>query len=95
MITQLKSNDIYSYFYDPKFTMQITINGQLFISMLSEEISNINNLTVLQVNTDGITVRIPKNKREEFIDICKRWEEITKYTLEYTNYQIMVIRDVI
>ena len=55
-----KSNDKDSFLYDPKFTMQITLNGQLLLSLLCEQLNNIPDLTMLQVNTDGITVRINK-----------------------------------
>ena len=89
-----KSNDQYSFFYDPKYTMQITINGQLMLSMLAERIANIDDLIILQVNTDGITVKIPKTKLEEFNNICKNWEIETKYTLEHANYSKFVVRDV-
>ena len=57
-----KSNDINSFLYDPKFTMQITLNGQLMLTMLAESLVNyIPNVKVLQINTDGITLKIPKD----------------------------------
>ncbi|MGL4250609.1 MAG: hypothetical protein ACRCR1_08215, partial [Aeromonas sp.] len=54
------SNNVYSPFYDPKYTMTITINGQLLICMLSEQLMKIPKLTMVQVNTDGVTVRCPR-----------------------------------
>lgn len=89
-----KSNDEYSPLYDPKYTMRITVNGQLLLSMLAERIADIQDLIMLQANTDGITVKIPKNKEEEFLRICKEWEEEIGYTLEYAKYKKMIIRDV-
>lgn len=89
-----KSNDEYSFLYDPRFTMQITVNGQLLLSMLIERISNMRDVIFLQVNTDGITIKIAKTRVEEFKNICKAWEEETGYTLEYATYKKMVIRDV-
>lgn len=89
-----KSNDRYSFLYDPRFTMQITVNGQLLLSMLAERIANIENLTVLQANTDGITVRLNRKDTTEFNRICTQWEQETGYSLEHANYKKMVIRDV-
>jgi hypothetical protein len=89
-----KSNDQYSLLYDPKFTMAITVNGQLLLSMLAERVADIQGLTMLQVNTDGITVKVPINKIDEFKHICINWEEETGYSLEYNQYKKMIIRDV-
>lgn len=89
-----KSNEEFSLFLDRKFFMQITVNGQLLLSMLAERIADIDGLTMLQANTDGITVKIPKNQVGEFKTICHVWEEETGYTLEYGYYSRMVVRDV-
>ena len=89
-----KSNDKYSYMYDPQFNMSITVNGQLLLSMLAERIANIQDIVILQANTDGITVRIRRDKEEEFRAICKQWEEDTGLLLEDAQYKRMIIRDV-
>jgi len=90
-----KSNSEYSPLYDPEFTMKITINGQLLLCMLSERLSDeISDLQILQVNTDGITIRVSKDYVEQVYSICKRWELLTKLQLEFTNYKKMVIADV-
>jgi len=90
-----KSNDKFSLFYDPKYTMQITINGQLLLSILAETfVDNIKDLTMLQINTDGITVKVKRTDKDLLLSLCKRWEEMTRLTLEYAEYSKMVIRDV-
>ena len=89
-----KSNDINSFLFDPLFTMRITFNGQLLLAMLAEELADIEDSQVIMINTDGIEIKIPRNKKEEYYDICKRWEEKTKLVLEYDDYQKMIIRDV-
>jgi len=90
-----KSNDQYSLFYDPMYTMKITINGQLYLSMLGERLQDdIKDITVLQVNTDGITVKIPRTEYEHVMEISKEWEDHTGLILEYAEYKKMVIRDV-
>jgi hypothetical protein len=88
-----KSNEETSYLYDPQFTMQITINGQLLISMLAEEFSLLN-YTILQCNTDGITIKFPRKEKDKVDIICKNFENLTNLTLEYQEYKTMAIRDV-
>jgi DNA polymerase elongation subunit (family B) len=90
-----KSNDEHSPFYDPKFTMQITLNGQLLLSMLAERIvDSIEDCTMLQINTDGLTIKCPRNELLKVDDICRRWEKFTGLVLEDAYYSKMVIRDV-
>lgn len=90
-----KSNDQYSLFYDPMYTMRITINGQLLLTMLSEWlVDNIKDLTMLQANTDGITIRILRNDYDAVKNICYAWERKTGMILEYAEYKKMIIRDV-
>jgi hypothetical protein len=75
--------------------MQITVSGQLSITMLIEDlVLQIPNCKILMVNTDGLEVIIRRDQQELYYDICKRWEEKTKLTLEFDDYQKMVIGDV-
>ena len=89
-----KSNDIYSYLYDPKFTMFITVNGQLLLSMLTEWVLTSTDAVLLQANTDGITVRMPRNQYDTVQILMKKWEELTGLVLEDAHYKSMFIRDV-
>ena len=90
-----KSNDRFSFFYDPSYTMSITINGQLLLTMLAENIMlSINDCTMLQVNTDGLTVKIKREDYDRLMSLCKDWEAFTDLELEYAEYSKMVIRDV-
>lgn len=90
-----KSKDEYSYLYDPKYTMQITINGQLLLAMLEERILlKLPEAKLIQANTDGLTFKVLKRDREKLIDICKNWEKYTGLELEYEDYRRMVIAHV-
>lgn len=90
-----KSNDKHSFLYDPKYTMATTINGQLLLTMLAEQLVDaLTDTTVLQINTDGITFKIPREQEPLFREICSKWEELTQLTLEDVKYSKMVIRDV-
>ena len=87
-----KSNSKFSPFYDPKYTMAITINGQLLLTMLAEQLMKISQ--ILQINTDGVTIRVHKSQKENVNSIIKQWEKLTSLTLESANYSKMVIKDV-
>lgn len=90
-----KSNSEYSFCYDPLYTVKITLTGELSLCMLSEMLFlGIPDLKILQINTDGITVIIPKEYKRKYWEICKEWENITKLTLEYLAYDKMIMRDV-
>ena len=88
------SNNIYSPFYDPAYTMTITINGQLLLSKLAEMIMNVPHAEIIQANTDGITTYLPRSRLEQFREACKEWEKLTHLTLEEQEYSMMAIRDV-
>lgn len=90
-----KSNSEFSFLYDPLYTIKTTLGGQLAISMLCEMLmTRVKDLTMIQVNTDGLTVKIPVSEKRNYWNICKEWEVITKLELEYVAYSKMVIRDV-
>jgi DNA polymerase elongation subunit (family B) len=88
------SNNPYSPFYDSKYTMTITINGQLLLCMLAEWLMRIPDLKMVQVNTDGVTVLCPRRYLDQ-LEVTKRaWEEFTLLKLEEAEYSRMFIRDV-
>lgn len=89
-----KSNSEYSELCDSQYTMQTTINGQLSLCMLSELLSAIPKAKMLQINTDGLTIMIPKVYLKVAQRICKMWEKLTRLELEYARYTKIVIRDV-
>ena len=89
------SNSQYSPFYDPKFTMAITINGQLSLCMLAESLMmGSSEVKMIQINTDGLTIRYPRRLKEWVHSVCKWWEQLTKLELEDVEYSRMFIRDV-
>lgn len=89
------SNSEYSWLFDPQYTMQTTINGQLLITMLVEELLlTIPGSKLLQTNTDGATLMFDKKYLDIYNSICKSWEAKTRLTLEFADYQAMYIWDV-
>jgi hypothetical protein len=89
------SNDENSFLYDPQFTMSITINGQLSLTMLYEMIcEGIPGAIPLMQNTDGLETMIPREYVDKYMEICKIWESMTNLQLEHDKYSKIVLGDV-
>jgi hypothetical protein len=89
------TGDENSFLYDPKMTMDITINGQLLLSKLAEMVSlAIPECKPLMLNTDGIEMMIPNDKIDTYLSVCSVWETMTQLALEHDQYSKMIIRDV-
>ncbi len=88
------SNNQFSVFYDPLYTMTITLNGQLLLCLLAEGLLEIEGLRLIQVNTDGLTVRVPRVNKW-LVDVARAaWQQRTGLNLEEAIYKSMMIRDV-
>lgn len=85
-------NNKYSIVYDPKCTVETTVNGQLILTMLCEKISHLGQ--ILQVNTDGVSIKVLRSDVDKLKEICKSFEEFTQMELEYVEYSKMILRDV-
>ena len=90
-----KTNEEKSWLYDPLYAMKTTVSGQLFISMWTEFIcENIPDVTILQINTDGITFKLPKKYKEKLLELSTKISSDCGLTYEMNEYDRMVIRDV-
>lgn len=89
------SIDKNSFLSDPQMGCQITINGQLLLSMLLEMLcENIPNSTPIMMNTDGLEIIIPRDQEQLYNEICKEWEKKTQLVLEHDEYQKLFAYDV-
>lgn len=88
------TNNKYSVFYDTQYTMSITINGQLLLCMLIEQLIKVPGLRMIQGNTDGITYLCPLVFMDHVRKVHKWWEGQTNLELEETLYKAIFIRDV-
>ena len=89
------SNDANAFLYDPEFTMRITINGQLSLTMLYEMIcEEIPSAMPLMQNTDGLETLIPREYVDKYMEICARWEKRTLLQLEHDTYSKLILGDV-
>ena len=88
------SNSRFSIFYDPLYTMTITLNGQLLLCWLAENLMKIPDLEMIQVNTDGLTVRVRRGVKFMVDAVAGWWQNATGLELEEAIYSRMFIRDV-
>jgi hypothetical protein len=89
-----KGGDEYSFLYDKFFQMAITVNGQLILSMLCEQLSQIEGVKMVMVNTDGCELIVPRNKKREAYNVCVGIEKLTQLQLEYAVYDKLFTRDI-
>lgn len=90
-----KSNSNDSFAYDPLYTMKTTVSGQILISMWAERLAKASpSMQIIQINTDGITIRVLKKDHNKCIDITEQLMKETDMTYEAAIYNKMVIQDV-
>lgn len=88
------SNNKYSPFFDPMYTMKITINGQLSLAMLIEKLVMECNVEPIMLNTDGCEVLIDDSMIDKANSIVSLWEKVTGLIMEGDDYDVMYIADV-
>ncbi len=88
------SNNNFSVFYDPLFTMKITLNGQLLLCMLAESLMKVPTLRVLMINTDGLEYHVHRDYMSHAHEVCASWERMTSLTLENVQYSRMWVTNV-
>ena len=81
------------FLYDRFAQMQVTINGQLMTMTLIEELE-LNGIHVISANTDGIVIKLPRDKFNVYKEITDRWNETNKMGADYEEYQMIASRDV-
>lgn len=81
------------FLYDRFAQMQVTINGQLMTMTLVEELE-LNGIHVISANTDGIIIKLPRDKFELYKEITAKWNEKNKMGADYEIYNLYITRDV-
>lgn len=81
------------FLYDRFAQMQVTINGQLMVMMVIEALE-LAGIHVISANTDGIIVKLHKDKEDEFKRITDSWCEFNKMTADSEHYKLFITRDI-
>lgn len=78
-------NNSYSWLYDWKQTLRITVNGQvIFLNMVQEFISN--GVNVVSVNTDGLEILYNQSLKQKVASIFEEIGNQFDYEFEYDEY---------
>jgi hypothetical protein len=89
------SKDSYSYLYDPKWQLAITINGQLLLSMLTEKVvDSTSYCKICFENTDGAAFVIKRSEKELVDKVCEEMAILSGIELESQIYDKLIMRDV-
>lgn len=81
------------WLYDPKAGYSVTINNQLALLMLIEQM-HINGIRVISANTDGIIVHTDRSNLDLIRALYSAWSVTTGFQLEETNYSRYIRRDI-
>lgn len=79
--------------YDRLAVLKVTINGQLMIMMLCEELE-LNGIEVMSANTDGIVVKLHKSNLQKFEEITTNWKNLTRFGADSEDYLKYINRDI-
>ncbi|GIU70097.1 MAG: hypothetical protein KatS3mg002_1333 [Candidatus Woesearchaeota archaeon] len=88
------SNMNASVFFDPSFFFKVTINGQLMLTILIYELSKNIRLDLIQLNTDGATIKLLKEDRGKAERIFDWWQRTFMISLEFVEYRKMLLEHV-
>ena len=73
----------YNDLYDPLQARSVCISGQLYLSELANHLyTEIDGLTVVSLNTDGIMVEFDDSQYDKVLAITQEWQERTGFELE-------------
>lgn len=88
------TNNKYSVFYDPQYCMSVTINGQLMLCLLADYLLDVPGLQIIQVNTDGVTIRYPREQVASLRAVLDWWQAHTCLDLEEAVYSRFFVANV-
>jgi len=90
------SKDKYSMLYDPKWQLEIVINGQLLLTLLTEKVLQNckNEVKIIFENTDGAMYYIHRDDVSRITKAAKEVENISKIPLEIQECKKIIARDV-
>lgn len=91
------SKDKNNALFDPLMANNVCINGQLLIVDLLEKLEAGlgDKAQLIQSNTDGILVKLSdRSVLDEYLKICKEWEERSMFELEHDEYVKVFQKDV-
>lgn len=85
----------YNALYDPLMGHSVCISGQLYLLELANHLyTDIDELRVVQLNTDGIMIEFDDSHYDEVQKILQEWQNRTGFELEEDSIRKIVQKDV-
>ena len=85
----------YNDLYDPLMARSVCVSGQLYLLEIARHLySEIPDLKIVQLNTDGIMIEFGKEQYDAVIAITTEWQQRTGFELEEDKIQAIVQKDV-
>jgi hypothetical protein len=88
-----KLGSVFSILFAPEMLIQTTITGQLSLLMLIERLETCL-ISVVSANTDGLTIKCPKEYRSVCNALIKQWEKEAGLEMETEEVIAVYSRDV-
>ena len=88
-----KTNYSRSELYDFKATLEVTINGQLMILMLCEQLM-LAGIQVLSANTDGLMIRLRNDQVVLYNNLLEQWESYNKLKMDSEEFNCLIAANV-
>jgi hypothetical protein len=90
-----KFGNRWSLLYSPELLFQVTLSGQLCLLLLIDMIEQIGwGVHVVSANTDGVLIECHFRMRDTLNAVIQKWERITNFVTEETEYTGVYSRDV-
>lgn len=84
----------YNALYDEYQASSLCYLGQLLLAALANKIYSKIGATIIQTNTDGILIKVRRDKLDEVRALVKEWEDLTGFTMEEDFILMFFQRDV-
>ena len=84
----------YNALYDEYQASSLCYLGQLLLAALANKIYTKIGATIIQTNTDGILIKVRRDKLDDVRVLVKEWEDLTGFTMEEDFILMFFQRDV-
>lgn len=84
----------YNPMYDPKNKLSVCVSGQLAVAELMARYEKVEELHIIQANTDGVAIDIPEKAYDEVLAVNEEWSGRTGFLLEEDRIDLIWQKDV-
>ena len=93
-VTYGAMKSVYNKLYDPLNANLVCIFGQLLILDLVEQLEKELTPEFVQINTDGILIKLDESDNNKMKEIISIWEKRTRLKMDYTYFSQIIQKDV-